>query len=438
MKTWGSQMLLTDLLHGLCRCLFVVAVGALALLHSPVEAADAQGRYDPVADPRAVVTTGHARFTILTPQLIRMEWAADGKFEDHASLVFLNRKLPVPEFTHESAANGGSTVIQTSALKLVYLAGNSDGKFAPDNLSITFSLNGKEIIWRPGMADTGNLLGTTRTLDRVQGSDVQLEPGLISRDGWTVVDDSTRQLFDSDDFSFAEGERSRCRWVTSRPAGERQDLYFFGYGHDYKGALYDFTRVAGKIPLPPRFAFGAWWSRYWSYSDQEFEQLLQQFRTHDIPLSVLVMDIDWHPTFNEVVGNDKQDASGHRLGWTGYSWNKLLFPDPAGFLSSVHDQGLKTTLNIHPASGIQPWEDSYPAMARAMGIDPASKEYVPFHITDRKFADNYLKYVIHPLEHQGIDFFWLDWQQEDATKLAGVNPTWWLNYVFFTEQEREK
>ena len=37
------------------------------------------------------------------------------------------------------------------------------------------------------MPDTGNLLGTTRTLDRVRGSDVQLEPGLISRDGWTVV-----------------------------------------------------------------------------------------------------------------------------------------------------------------------------------------------------------------------------------------------------------
>jgi hypothetical protein len=49
-----------------------------------------------------------------------------------------------------------------------------------------------------------------------------------------------------------------------------------------------------------------------------------------------------------------------------------------------------------------------------------------------------LKYVIHPLEHEGIDFFWLDWQQEDVTKLAGVNPTWWLNYVFFTDQEREK
>ncbi len=48
--------------------------------------------------PKAVVVVGNARFTVLTPQLIRMEWSADGKFEDHASLVFINRRLPVPKF----------------------------------------------------------------------------------------------------------------------------------------------------------------------------------------------------------------------------------------------------------------------------------------------------------------------------------------------------
>ena len=53
---------------------------------------------NPVADPKAIVTIGNARFTVLTPQLIRMEWSADGKFEDHASLVFINRRLPVPKF----------------------------------------------------------------------------------------------------------------------------------------------------------------------------------------------------------------------------------------------------------------------------------------------------------------------------------------------------
>jgi alpha-glucosidase (family GH31 glycosyl hydrolase) len=430
-------MLITDLLRRLARGLFLVAVGALTLIHSPVEAADAPGGYDPVADPRAVVTTAHARFTILTPQLIRMEWAADGKFEDHASLVFLNRRLPVPEFTHEFAADGGRTVIQTSVLKLVYTPGKSDGRFAPENLSITFNLNGNEIIWKPGMADTGNLFGTTRTLDRVQGSDVQLEPGLISRDGWTIVDDSTRQLFDSDDFSFPAGERSPWPWVTARPAGERQDWYFFGYGHDYKRALYDYTRVAGKIPLPPRFAFGAWWSRYWSYTDQQFNQLVRGFHQHDTPLDVLVIDIDWHPTFNEVAGNSQVDASGHKLGWTGYSWNRLLFPDPDQFLKGIHQQGLKATLNIHPASGVQPWEDHYPELARAMGIDPASKQYVPYDITAKKFATNYLNDIIHPLEQQGINFFWLDWQQEDTTSIAGLNPTWWINYVFFTDQQRQ-
>jgi alpha-glucosidase (family GH31 glycosyl hydrolase) len=398
--------------------------------------ADVTGRYDPVADPRAIVTVGSARFTVLTPQLIRMEWAADGKFEDHASLVFLNRKLSVPEFTHKTTPDGNTT-IRTNSLTLVYSPAKSDGKFTADDLSISFDLSGKKIIWKPGIPDTGNLLGTTRTLDRVRGSDVQLEPGLISRDGWTVVDDSTRPLFDSDDFSFTQGEASSWPWVMLRSTGERQDWYFFGYGHAYKHALYDFTQVAGKIPLPPRFAFGTWWSRYWSYSDQEFDKLIQGFHTHETPLNVLVIDMDWHPTFNEVAGNEKLDASGHKLGWTGYSWNKLLFPDPDQFLAKVHEQGLKTTVNLHPAGGVQPWEDAYPEMARAVGIDPATKQYVPFDIADRKFAADYMKYMIHPLERQGIDFFWLDWQQEDTTKVSGLNPTWWLNYIFFSDQQRE-
>jgi len=45
--------------------------------------------------------------------------------------------------------------------------------------------------------------------------------------------------------------------------------------------------------------------------------------------------------------------------------------------------------------------------------------------------------IHHPLEHQGVDFWWLDWQAESNTKTPGVNPTWWLNYVHFTDQERE-
>jgi alpha-glucosidase len=369
-----------------------------------------------------------------------MEWAADGKFEDHPSLVFLNRHLPVPKFAHSEHKDGDAEVLdlKTDALALSYRQ-SGDGKFTPDNLHIDFTLNGNQVSWHPGMEDKGNLQGTTRTLDGALGGKTRepIDPGLISRDGWVLVNDSTRPLFDSDDFRFTQGEQSPWPWVMERPEGDRQDWYFFGYGHNYKQALTDFTRVAGKIPLPPRFAFGTWWSRYWAYSDQEFQNLVRGFRENDVPLDVLVIDMDWHLTFHQNWFSQEKDQSGHTLGWSGYTWNKLLFPDPDAFMKSIKNQGLKTTMNLHPASGVQPWEQAYPEMARRMGIDPATKKYVPFDITNKKFAQNYMDVLHHPLEKQGVDFWWLDWQQEKDTKTAGVNPTWWLNYVHFTDQERE-
>ena len=63
--------------------------------------------YDSVADPKATVTRGNARFTVLTPQLIRFEQSATTTFEDRATLAIVNRKLPVPKFT-ASDANGAA------------------------------------------------------------------------------------------------------------------------------------------------------------------------------------------------------------------------------------------------------------------------------------------------------------------------------------------
>jgi hypothetical protein len=76
----------------------LVLIAAKGYCRTQVNVSSAQRPevYQPVADPAAVVTLEHARFTVLTPQLIRMEWAADSKFEDHASFAFLNRRLPVP------------------------------------------------------------------------------------------------------------------------------------------------------------------------------------------------------------------------------------------------------------------------------------------------------------------------------------------------------
>jgi alpha-glucosidase len=363
-------------------------------------------QWNPVADPKAIVAAGNARFTVLTPWMIRMEWSPTGEFEDRASFAFVNRRLPVPEF--KTATDDTWLTIDTGKLVLRY---KKEGeRFRKANLSITFKLNDREVVWRPRMKDTGNLLGTTRTLDGVSGS-CPLEPGLLSRDGWTVVDDSNRILFDNSDWP----------WAAARKTKRAIDWYFFGYGHDYKQALADYTKVAGRIPLPPRYVFGTWWSRYWAYSDKELKELVKEFHEHDVPLDVLVIDMDWHLD-----------------GWTGYTWNPEYFPDPDGFLKWVREQGLRSTLNLHPADGVGKHEQAFPEMAKAMSLDPEKVDRVPFDCTDRKYMDAYFKFLHHPKEQQGIDFWWMDYQQAPTTRIKGLDPLFWLNYLHWSDMERRE
>ena len=111
---------------------------------------------NPVANPGAVVIFGKARFTVLTPQLIRLEWAENGKFEDHASLVFLNRNLPVPQYSKALSADGHALTITTQNLTLSYTP-SAEGSFTAEDLSISLSVDGKQTVWHPGMADPENL-----------------------------------------------------------------------------------------------------------------------------------------------------------------------------------------------------------------------------------------------------------------------------------------
>lgn len=363
----------------------------------------------PVADPDAVITAGNARFTVLTSRLIRLEWSPDRQFEDRPSQPFWYRRQPVPAFTVQQA--GDTLTLESSHLLLRYdaTADGSDG-FTAASLQIT--LLDDDTIWRPGLPDRGNLRGTTRTLDEVSGA-TALEPGLLSRDGWVCVDDSNTLVFNA------------AGWLEPRAPG-RSDWYFFGYGRDYNATLRDYHRLAGAVPMLPRWALGNWWSRYWDYSDRDLQALIADFRAHNVPLSVCIIDMDWHLV----------DVGSGVNGWTGYTWNRDLFPHPERFLAWLHGQGLRTALNLHPALGVRPYEDAYPAMARRLSVDPAAGETIPFDIADPAFARAYFAELHHPLEAQGVDFWWIDWQQGEDTRLPGLDPLWWLNHLHFYDLGR--
>src|SRR5690606_7801105 len=88
------------------------------------------------------------------------------------------------------------------------------------------------------------------------------------------------------------------------------------------------------------------------------------------------------------------------------------------------------------AEGIHPHEDAYPEMARHMGINPESGEPIPFDLADPHFAEGYFRLLHHNLEEQGVDFWWLDWQQGTLSSLPYLDPLWWLNHLHFYDRTR--
>lgn len=362
----------------------------------------------PSADPQAVFTFGNARFSVLTDRIIRCEFDDQAIFRDEPTQTFLNRKQPVPNI--QKNVDKKTLCLKTEFLTLTY---HSDkGPFAPDSLSV--SLNNTDTEWRFGDADTENLRGTFRTLDCCSGNlktdkrgmkRIDLSNGLISRSGWAVIDDSGQPVFNQNGF------------LENAP-NMGKDLYFFGYGTDFKSCIRDYYKISGPPAMIPKWALGIWWSRWQKYAQSDLEQIVAEFRENDIPLSVCVIDMDWH-----IVDNP------YHRGWTGYSWNNELFPEPQKFLKDLHNQDIHACLNLHPDGGVHPHEDAYNPMAKHCGIDPESKSPVPFDITDPTFIEAYFKYLHHPLENDGVDFFWIDWQQGTNTGLEGVDPLWYLNHL---------
>jgi len=365
--------------------------------------------FRPKANPEAVVQVGAVRFTVLTSQLIRLEYDPTETFEDRPSQVFWFRDRPLPKFNYE--ADEKDILIETEHLRLTYQI--TDSGFYHRYLQIY--IKDTNFTWHYGQENHTNLGGTVRTLDQTNGA-IPLKPGLLARTGWAIVDDSASLVFN---------ENGWLEPRNSPPLAE--DLYFFGYGHDYTRCIQDFQELSGKIPIIPRFALGNWWSRYWEYEQDELISLMHDFKDHHMPLSVCIVDMDWHIV---ETGNESS-------GWTGYTWNPKLFPEPQRFFEEIDKLGLKTALNLHPASGVYPHETKYAEMAQRLGVDPESEQPIPFEIANPEFTDAYLDILHHPLEKMGVDFWWLDWQQGTKTTLAGLDPLFWLNHIHFYDRARD-
>jgi len=381
----------------------------------------------PLARPQNIVVFGRIRVTVLGERLFRVEQSKSGRFCDEATLAVWFRDHAPVDF--QARQESGRIIVKTAAVTLL---------LDPDDLpaSVVRFVNGKTA----RLDNAGNLFGTLSTLDtngehlrlypainRYDREHIQLDPGVVSRSGAAVYDDSETILLGQD------GQ--------PKPREHAEiDWYVFAFEQDYAGAVVALYSLCGKPPVLPRWSLGNWWSRYWPYTQQEYIDLMDNFADDGIPISVAVIDIDWHyiaidKTFGITTRGLNDEAHGGTDGWTGYSWNTALFPDHKALLQELHARGMHTTLNLHPAQGVRWYEDRYVAVAEKMGVDPETKERIPFAIENERFVETYFNDLHHPLEDEGVDFWWIDWQQGDTSGLGGLNPLWALNHYHFLDSK---
>lgn len=329
----------------------------------------------------SVIQGAKFRITVLTERLVRLEYSENGIFEDRPTELVWNRFLPKPEF--QVTNEGNILTITTKYFTLTY---NKEKKFYGGKVNPTaylkISVNESEKYWYYKHPEARNYGTPNFSLN--ENGKVKYQKSLYSLDGFSSIDDSESKVM------LETGE------VADR-TNKEIDVYVFAYLKDFYEALKDYYKITGAPSLIPRYALGNWWSRNNTYNDNSLHELISNFELKEIPLSVLLLDKDWH---TRIMFNKKKLK-------TGFTFNKSLFKSPSGMINYLHSKNIKLGLNINPTEGIYSNEEMYKTVTQYLQAD--KNGVIPYNIYDPKFVDVYLKILIHPLESLGVDFFWLDY-----------------------------
>ena len=331
-----------------------------------------------IANKKNIIQGPNYRFTVLTERLIRLEYNDNGHFVDDPTELVLYRDLKTPEFNLKEDTN--FIVITTKYFKLTYIKGKSflGGKANP-SANLKVDLLNTDRYWYYGHPEVRNfgLPNSSLAEGGLKGK------GIYSAEGLASIDDTNSLILHEDG-------------TVSKNNELRVDTYLFMYNNDFEEALKDYYQITGFPALIPRYALGNWWSSNENYNDLELKTLIDNFERNEIPLSIIVLDKDWHKRINIKNKNLR----------TGFTFNDKYFTNPKAMIDYLHSKNIRIGLSVDPTSGIYNIDTYYNEALKYLKADQSGK--IPYNVLDPKFIDVYLKLFIHPLDTLGIDFYWLD------------------------------
>ena len=318
-----------------------------------------------ISDKESYIIGNKYRFTVLSPRLIRLEYSADGIFEDRPTALVINRSFPKVNYSITES----ETLIQiaTEVFTLTYVK-DKELKSSTLSSNIKAVINNTKIEWQLNNPEAKNLRSINFSIDSIKDK-IILDKGLYSLDGFCIIDDSSNPVLDEND-SFIQ-----------RKPGVK-DLYLFMYNKDFEGCLSDYFTLTGYPSLIPRYALGAWWYKNDKYTTDDINNLITRFNNDNIPISIFLLGDYWHDNTN----------------------NYTPVIDLRRVSAYLNNYNIKLGVTINPKLEIKKGSNEYNIISNY--FNSGNFNFIP--LTNDKLGI-YLNLFINNLETLGVSIFSIDY-----------------------------
>jgi alpha-D-xyloside xylohydrolase len=116
-------------------------------------------------------------------------------------------------------------------------------------------------------------------------------------------------------------QEQKEKYAFDSESGNQLD-YYFVYGKNADDVISGYRSITGKAVIMPQWAMGFWQSRERYKTQDEILNTVKEFRSRKIPLDNIVEDWSYW----------KEDQ------WGSQEFDESRFPNPAGMISTLHDQ----------------------------------------------------------------------------------------------------
>lgn len=252
-------------------------------------------------------TFGKVRITVLSDTVVRVEENLGGGFVDAATLVVPERE----KFGGACVAtdfDGDTAIIKTAELIINLPKENASAD--------AVKIFGKD----------GNILFDFYN-SHMHGFYSSLPAPSETPDAYVLVDNG---IIPAGDMVYSGSEEANSGWVVS----ENIDYYVIAINGDSAKLRQDFVTLTGSTAMSDIKFYGSWYSRWSKFTAEEKLAMIANYRAHNIPLDVIVIDTEW-----------RANTDG-----TGYETNTELYPDMEKFLSDAENAGVLVLFNDHTHS----------------------------------------------------------------------------------------